>query len=62
MEKKRWVLIFMALCLALALTSSPVEAQKSCDADNDGWFKDTNKCNRMGGGDLGSTATITMPI
>ena len=50
MEKARLGLIFSALCLAFALTSSPVEAQgkcapsKSCDVDGDGWFRNTKKC------------------
>jgi len=49
MEKKRWSLILMALCLALALTSSPVEAQicargEFCDRDGDQFFKDHRRC------------------
>ena len=49
MEKNRWSLIFIGLCLALAFSVSPVEAQKDCDADGDGYFKATNKCDRLGG-------------
>ena len=37
MEKKRWVFIFFALCLALALTSSPVEAADECDTPDGVW-------------------------
>ena len=47
MEKKRWSLIFIGLCLALAFSVSPVEAQKECDADDDSFVKDTNKCRRQ---------------
>ena len=41
MEKKRWVFIFSALCLALALTSSPVEAEviSKCNKDGDNYVK-----------------------
>ena len=50
MEKKKWSLIFLALCLALALTSNPVEAQdicdpgNFCDRDEDTWFKVHQRC------------------
>ena len=50
MEKKRWVLIFSALCLALAFSVSPVEGQticmggNFCDRDVDGWIRDHKRC------------------
>ena len=50
MEKKRWVLILMALCLALVFSVSSVEAQdicfkgEFCDRDEDGFPKDHNRC------------------
>ncbi len=47
MEKKRWVLILMALCLALAFSVSSVEAQKTCDEDGDFFVKETNKCLKL---------------
>ena len=50
MEKKRWVLIFIGLCLALIFSMSPVEAQMHhceagnfCDRDGDGFFKNTHQ-------------------
>ena len=47
MENKRWSLILMALCLALVFSVSSVEAQQSCDRDNDGWLKDTRNCGKL---------------
>ena len=47
MENKNWTLIFSALCLALVFSVSPVEAQKSCDADFDLYVKDTKKCRNL---------------
>jgi len=47
MEKKRWVFIFSALCLALVFSVSSVEGQKDCDADGDFYVKDTNKCRKL---------------
>ncbi len=47
MEKKRWVLILMALCLALVFSVTSVEARGSCDADGDGFVKDTRKCRKL---------------
>jgi len=52
MEKKRWSLIFIGLCLALVFSVSPVEAQMHhdcskcahCDRDGDGRIKDTPPC------------------
>ena len=48
MEKKRWSLIFFALCLALAFSVGSVEAKPDAcvDGDGDGWFKNTGKCRR----------------
>lgn len=47
MEKKKWSLIFIGLCLALVFSMSPVEAQKDCNEDNDDYVKDTGKCRRL---------------
>jgi len=47
MEKNRWSLIFIGLCLALVFSVSSVEAQKNCDFDEDGFIKDTNKCHNQ---------------
>jgi len=47
MEKKRWSLIFIGLCLALVFSVSSVEAQRSCDGDGDGFVKDTSKCRKL---------------
>jgi len=52
MEKKRWSLIFIGLCLALVFSVSPVEAEihhdctlcAHCDRDGDGDIKDTPPC------------------
>ena len=52
MEKKRWVLILMALCLALVFSVSSVEAQQHhlcfagsfCDQDSDTFFKNHRRC------------------
>jgi len=50
MEKKRWVLMFSALCLALAFSVSSVEAQDPCtqgdfcDSDHDTFFRDHKRC------------------
>ena len=50
MEKKRWVFIFSALCLALAFSVSSVEAQDICtqgdfcDSDHDKFFRDHKRC------------------
>jgi len=46
MEKKRWSLIFIGLCLIFAFSVSSVEAQDidPCDRDDDGFVKDTKKC------------------
>ena len=52
MEKKRWSLIFIGLCLALVFSVNPVEAQMHhdcgkcahCDRDGDGLIKDTPPC------------------
>jgi len=52
MEKNRWVLIFIGLCLALVFSMSPVEAQMHhdcgvcahCDRDGDTLIKDTPPC------------------
>jgi len=49
MEKNRWSLIFIGLCLALAFSVSPVEAQLCdmgafCDRDGDGYIKDHRRC------------------
>ncbi len=41
MEKNRWSLIFIGLCLAFVFSVSSVEAQKNCDEDGDGYAKDT---------------------
>ena len=51
-EKNRWSLIFIGLCLALAFSVSPVEAQMHhtcemgavCDRDGDGFFRDQKRC------------------
>ncbi len=47
MERKRWSLIFIGLCLAFAFSVSPAEAQKDCDFDMDTYVKDTNKCRKL---------------
>jgi len=39
MEKNRWSLIFIGLCLALAFSVSSVEAENKCDKDNDRYVK-----------------------
>ena len=49
MEKKRWVLIFSAVCLALVFSVSSVEAQicdpgAFCDRDGDTFIRDHRKC------------------
>ena len=52
MEKKRWSLIFIGLCLALVFSVSSVEAQQHhlceaflfCDQDGDGIFRDHQRC------------------
>jgi len=52
MEKKRWSLIFIGLCLALVFSMSPVEAQmhhmcvafQFCDQDGDGLFRVHSRC------------------
>ncbi len=53
MEKKRWSLIFIGLCLALIFSVSSVEAQDIpeickamafCDRDMDTYFKDHKRC------------------
>jgi len=49
MEKNRWSLIFIGLCLALVFSVSSVEAQlckkgNFCDRDRDGFFKDHHRC------------------
>ncbi len=58
MEKNRWSLIFIGLCLALAFSVSSVEAEdlpeiceqmKFCDRDTDGFFKDHKRCTVCGG-------------
>ncbi len=48
MEKNRWSLIFIGLCLALAFSVSPAEAQVDpCDRDGDNYVKDTKKCRQL---------------
>jgi len=44
MEKKRWVLILMALCLSLAFSVSSVEAQRVCDPV----INESDRCDRDG--------------
>ena len=46
MEKQNWSLIFLALCLALAFSVSPVAAQQNCDRDEDGFIKNIAPCRR----------------
>jgi len=54
MEKKRWVLILMVLCLALAFSVSSVEAQDICtqgdfcDSDHDGFWRNHKRCDCVG--------------
>jgi len=54
MEKNRWSLIFIGLCLALAFSVSSVEAQLEncnkcgrCDRDGDREIKDTKPCQEL---------------
>ena len=53
MEKQNWSLIFVALCLVLAFSVSPVEARcgrgEFCDRDGDGLIKQHHKCQRCAG-------------
>ena len=55
MEKQNWSLIFLALCLVLAFSVSPVEAQcgagEFCDRDSDRFFKNHKRCGICGGGE-----------
>jgi len=52
MEKNRWSLIFIGLCLALVFSVSPVEAQMHhlcergafCDQDSDDVYRDHARC------------------
>jgi len=52
MEKNRWSLIFIGLCLALVFSVSPVEAQMHhlcepgtfCDQDGDDFYRDHQRC------------------
>ena len=53
MEKQNWSLIFLALCLVLAFSVSPVEAQLpcdpcgKCDRDGDTLIKDSRRCRSL---------------
>ncbi len=53
MEKQNWSLIFLALCLVLAFSVSPVEARcgqgEFCDRDGDGLIKQHTKGQRCEG-------------
>ena len=53
MKKRNWSLIFLALCLVLAFSVSPVEAQcgpgEFCDRDGDEFIRDHRKCSCPGG-------------
>jgi len=51
MERKRWVLILMALCLALVFSVSSVEAQEMCEAPSgETWppIVNEDRCDRDG--------------
>jgi len=59
MEKKRWMFIFSALCLALAFSVSSVEARLdkcepcgSCDQDGDGLTRPSRGCINSCGGEI----------
>ena len=53
MKKQNWSLIFLALCLVLAFSVSPVEAQcgpgEFCDRDGDEFFRNHKRCGSCGG-------------